>query len=135
MKLVSVILLFTCFVEFFDYSTGNASPNCTEDTDCTGEESAYCINNSCYPKVNYGSYCDYPRQCYRPNQNCFNNTCECTSGKKWGITGCVSNPVLWSAGEISGLSIGLLSLVIVLIAVIEITRRRQKRTRNYAVIE
>ena len=133
MKFVSVILLVACFVKLFDYSTANASSNCTEDADCA-EESAFCIENDCYPKVNYGSPCNYSRQCYRPNENCFKGTCQCTSGNKWGKTDCVSNSIVWSAEEISGLSIGLLSLVIVLIAVIEITRRQRKRTRNYTVM-
>lgn len=148
MKLVSVVLLIACFAGLFDYSTGNASKKCTEDNDCA-EETVFCIENCCYPKVEYGSLCDHPRQCYQVNQTCSNSKCQCISDNKRLRNNCVSDDScdtkwdcrrnqycsrnrcytrkkFWSVAEITGLSIGILIVIIVPLAVVKM-RSRQER--------
>ena len=124
MKLVSVILVIACLVELFDSSTANAVKSCKNDTECVKNKLDFCINNKCYLKVKYGSRCNYTRQCYRPKQGCFNSTCKCTSGAKWEKPDCVSTA--WNVGEISGTTVGVLLVLVVLVGVVEIIRRRQR---------
>lgn len=122
MKLLSIFLVVSCLAGLFDFSTAMIS--CKNDTQCVKQKLDFCINKESQRKVEYRSRCYHTRQCYRPKQSCFNKTCTCTSGTKWEKPNCVSNA--WNAGEISGTTVGVLLLLVVLIGVIEIIRRRQR---------
>ena len=144
-----VILVITCLVGLFDFSTADTLNSCTFDRDCYKWGDDYCIFSRCYSKKSYGYSCNHDRQCYESYQRCSVGKCGCNYGYKWLRTRCVSDNTCdynsdcsvnyhcsgnrcyysgtWSTGQSVGVTIGVLIIVVAIIAAIEYRRRRARQ--------